>query len=291
MARILIAGCGDVGTALGRVLAAGGAEVFGLRRRTAALPAPLRPVTADLTDPRTLSALPERIDQVVYTAAADGRTEEAYRRAYLDGPRHLLEALDDRRVAVQRFVYCSSTAVYGQTTGEWVDESSATTPPTFAGQILLAGERTVLEAGIPAIVVRLAGIYGPGRTRLVDQVRSGRATCPDGPPVWTNRIHRDDCVGALRHLLALPGAAGIWLAVDDEPAPLCTVLDWLADRLGVPPPRQVPKRSPPEARGDTNKRCRNTKLTASGYRCRFPSFREGYAALLAAGAAPARPPT
>lgn len=282
MTRILIAGCGDVGTALGRVLAARGAEVFGLRRRPT-LPAPLRAVAADLADPRTLTALPDRIDQVVYAAAADGQTEEAYRRAYLNGPRHLLEALEARRSAVQRFVYCSSTAVYGQTRGEWVDEDSPAEPRAFSGQILLAGERLVLGSGIPATVVRLAGIYGPGRTRLIDQVRSGRATCPEGPPVWTNRIHRDDCVGSIAHLLALPDATGIWLGVDDEPAPRCAVLDWLAERLGVAPPRRVPGRATGQGRGETNKRCRNAKLRAAGYRCRFPTFREGYAALLAAG--------
>ena len=285
MARVLIAGCGDVGTTLGLELAAAGHEVFGLRRRAAALPAPLRPVAADLADPATLRDLPDAVEWLVYAVAADGFDDEAYRRAYVDGLVHLLRALRARQAPLRRLAYCSSTAVYAQADGSWVDEASPAEPRGFSGQRLLEGERLALGSGAPAIVLRLAGIYGPGRSRLIDQVRSGTATCPDGPPTWTNRIHRDDCAGALAHLLALRDPDPLWIGVDDEPAPLCAVLDWLAARLGAPPPRRVPGGTADARRERTSKRCRNAKLAASGYRCRIPTFREGYAAMLAPGAA------
>ncbi len=281
MPRVLIAGCGDVGTTLGLSLAADGHEVFGLRRRPDRLPPPVRPVAGDLTDPDSLATLPEGIELVAYTAAADGFDDDAYRRAYVDGVAHLLAALRARRAPVRRLLLTSSTAVYAQTDGGWVDETSPAEPAGFPGRRILDGERLVRDSGIPAVVLRLAGIYGPGRTRLVDQVRRGSATCADGPPRWTNRIHRDDCAGAARHLLVLPDAEALWIGVDREPADECAVLDWLAARLGVAPPPRVPPDGSGGSRPRTNKRCSSAKLVASGYRFRWPTYRDGYGALLA----------
>jgi nucleoside-diphosphate-sugar epimerase len=177
-----------------------------------------------------------------------------------------------------RFFYASSTGVYAQSHGEWVDEDSPTEPTGFSGLRVLEGERLALE-GVPgAVVVRFGGIYGPGRTRLVDTVRRG-ATCVESPPLYTNRIHRDDCAGVLRHLLSLERAASAYVAVDHAPAPQCEVMDWLAARLGVPAPRRV-RGQAPEAGPGGSKRCRNARLLASGYAFLYPTYREGYAALL-----------
>lgn len=283
MARVLIAGCGDVGTALGLLLAGDGHEVFGLRRRPERLPAPIRPLQGDLADAGALGTIPDGIELVAYTAAADGFDDDAYRRAYVDGVSNVLRALHDRRAPLRRVLFTSSTAVYAQTDGGWVDEASPAEPTGFSGRRVLEGEQRVRTSGIPAVVLRLAGIYGPGRTRLVERVRSGAATCAAGPPRWTNRIHRDDCAGAARHLLALDAPDPLWLGVDDEPADECTVLDWLAARLGVAPPRRAPPEPSAARRQQTNKRCANRKLIASGYTLRYPTFRAGYGALVAAG--------
>lgn len=279
MGRVLIAGCGDVGTALGLRLRADGHEVYGLRRRADRLPAGIRPVAADLADRATLSALPGSIDVVAYTAAADGFEDTAYRRAYVDGLDNLLRSL---RTPARRLLFTSSTAVYPQTDGGWVDETSPAEPAGFSGRRVREGERLALASGTPAVVLRLAGIYGPGRTRLIDRVRTGEATCSDGPPRWTNRIHRDDCAGAAHHLLGLSDPAAVWIGVDDEPADECAVLEWLSARLGVAPPRHVPEPPAGAGRPRTNKRCSNRRLRAAGYRFRFPTFRDGYADLLAA---------
>ncbi|MDX1605377.1 MAG: NAD-dependent epimerase/dehydratase family protein [Candidatus Competibacterales bacterium] len=277
MARIVIAGCGDLGTGLGLALGAQGHTVWGLRRNPVSLPAPLRPLAADLTDPDSLGSLPEAVDYVVYAVAAGGYREELYRAAYVDGVANLLAALRDRGERLRRLLLVSSSSVYGQQQGEWVDETSPATATGFAAESLRAGERLVWDAPHPATVVRFTGIYGPGRTRLIDQVRQGVATCEPG--LYGNRIHRDDCVAALQWLLLRDDAAELYLGVDDAPVEQCEVLDWLAAELGTVPPRRSSGTA--RTRPRSNKRCRNRRLKETGWRPTYPSYQEGYAALVA----------
>jgi nucleoside-diphosphate-sugar epimerase len=256
--------------------------VRGLRRNPSALPPPIAGVRGDLATGAGLRAAADGVDVLVYAAAADGFTDDAYRAAYVDGLQRVLDALAS--APLERVVFTSSTAVYGQSDGAWVDEESVTEPQGFSGRRLLEAERLLLGCGRPAAVLRLAGIYGPGRTRLIDEVRGGAATVPDGSePLWTNRIHADDCAGALRHLLRLPAdeMRGVWLGVDDEPCDRAVVLDWLAERLGVARPRRVPVGDAPARIRPGNKRCSNAKLRRAGYAFRFPTFREGYADVIA----------
>ena len=287
--RVLIAGCGYVGSRLGTDLAAAGHKVWGLRRRTDALPAGIEGLAADLTEPDTLAQLPPGLDHVVYATAADGSGEAAYRSAYLKGLGNLLKALETQESRPRRFFFVSSTGVYGQQEGEWVDETSPTEPSRESGKILLAAEHKALAGPFPATVVRLGGIYGPGRTRLLRLAGSGDATVREDPPAYTNRIHRDDAAGLIAHLIALDTAAPpagqgippaqIYLGVDRDPAPYHEVLDWLAERLGAARPRRT--------EGDTgvrrggNKRCSSDRLIAAGYRFRYPSFRDGYEEMIA----------
>ncbi len=273
--RLLVAGCGYVGTALGKLLASDGHTVYGLRRNPASLPYPIRPVAADLSSMLAPETLPEELDFVFYTASAGGSEDATYRALYVDGPRNLMGALSYQRTNIRRVFFTSSTGVYAQTKGEWVDETSPTEPETHTGRRLLEGERMVSEGPFPATVIRLAGIYGPGRTRSIG--RALNTPLEDGPPVYANRIHRDDCAGALRHLMLLPDPAALYLAADYEPADRRTVAGWLSARLGRP----LPGASPPGARHRrTNKRCSNARLVASGYEFLYPTFREGFAGLL-----------
>ena len=147
----------------------------------------MRPLAADLSDPMTLRSLPPGLDVVYFTAGAADGSEAAYRTAYVDGPRHLLEALQQQGQHPRRVVFTSSTGVYAQHCGEWVDEDSPTEPLHAGGRHLLAGERLFLDGAFPATVLRLApAIYGPGRTRLIDNLRQGKATYQDSPPVYLN---------------------------------------------------------------------------------------------------------
>jgi nucleoside-diphosphate-sugar epimerase len=218
---------------------------------------------------------------VFYTAAADERSDAAYQRAYVTGVARLVERLARMPAPPRRLLYVSSTSVYAQQDGEWVDETSPAEPAGFTGRRLLEGEACALAAPFPASVLRLGGIYGPGRSSLVERVRSGALRLPRGAPRWTNRIHRDDAAGALAHLAELDDTAPCHLGVDSEPAPEAEVLAWLAARLGVTlVTDEEPSAGEAPRRAAGNKRCSNARLLATGFRFRYPTYREGYAALL-----------
>jgi nucleoside-diphosphate-sugar epimerase len=273
--NVLIAGCGDLGTELGLRLHAAGHRVFGLRRRAELLPAAIEGIAADLAGP--LPPLPSEVDALVYAAAAEDRSEAAYRRAYLDGPANVLDGLQRAGADLRRVLFVSSTAVYGVQDGSDVDEDTPSGPSNSTGAVLVAAENALHASRPDAVVLRLAGVYGPGRTRLIDRVRSGQAVIPD-PPVHANRIHRDDAAGACQHLLTEVAApARLYLGVDHDPAELGQVLRFLADELGVAHP---PTGHDTRTRGG-DKRCRNAALLATGYQFAHPTYREGYRSVLA----------
>ena len=271
--RALIAGAGYVGTALALELLGRGHEVVVLRRSAAPPPPGARVFRADLAASGALDALAPA-DVVFYTAAADERSDAAYRCAYVDGVARLIERLARMEKPPQRLLFTSSTAVYGQSGGEWVDETSPAEPADFAGCRLLEGEALVRAAPFGGTVLRLGGIYGPGRVSLIARARAGVR----GGPGYTNRIHRDDAAAALAHLAGLAAVADCHVGVDSEPAPEHEVLAWLGQQLGGHAEASAPA-PPRRARG--SKRCRNTRLLSTGFRFGYPSYREGYAALLA----------
>lgn len=281
MARVLIAGCGYVGSALGARLVGKGNEVWGLRRRPHTLPQGILPIEADLSVARTLTELPPRLDHVVYAVSPSGSDDALYRSAYVEGIARLLEALDHQSQRPRRVFFLSSTGVYAQNKGEWVDESSPTEPAHFSGKRLLEGEKLLADSDFAGTVLRLGGIYGPRRTRLLERVRTGQATFRKGGPFYTNRIHRDDCAGALQHLMSLEAPGPLYVGVDEEPAEEPIVQRWIAGALGASEPRaqtEAPRAT--AGRPPSNKRCRSDLLRETGYAFAYPTFREGYAALI-----------
>lgn len=281
---VLLAGCGDLGTEAGLRFAALGHRVVGWRRSPAKLPAAIEGAAADLgsTD---LPPVPAGTTAVVIAVAADAPTEEAYRSAYVRGVANVLDALDRDKVTPERIIFVSSTAVYGDAGGGWVDENTAPEPGGFSGRVLLEAE-ALLRARLSGtrtagISLRLGGIYGPGRTRLIDQVKTGSAVVPEDVR-YTNRIHRDDAAAAIVHLATMDAApAPAYVGVDNEPADLGSVLHFLSAELGLPSPR-VGDAGP--ARGG-NKRCRNELLRGTGFTFTFPTFREGYKDVIAGNGA------
>ncbi|HEV2623438.1 MAG TPA: NAD-dependent epimerase/dehydratase family protein [Frateuria sp.] len=272
--RVLLAGCGDVGLRVARQLLAQGHEVFALRRRPpAAAGDGIGWLAGDLTLPATWDGLPAGITRVAYLPAPDVRDRATYEAVFLDGLHAMLAALD--RSALRRVLFVSSSAVYGDHAGDWVDEDTPARPPGFNGAVLLEAERRLEAEPVASTVVRLAGLYGPGRLQLVDRLRAGRVTVPRGQVHWANRIHVEDAAAAIAHLLLLPDAAPRYLGVDDTPLPLDVLYDHLAGLVGAPRPPDGPA---PEGIG--SKRLCNARLRASGFVPRWPDARSGYAALL-----------
>jgi nucleoside-diphosphate-sugar epimerase len=276
--RVLIAGAGYVGAELAALLARAGHDVLALRRTPPRGITPrVRWLACDLGDASALDALGlEGVDALAYLVAADARDDTAYRRAYVDGLANLLARLG-RGSSLQRVLFASSTSVYAQDDGSWVDELSPTAPSELTAQRVLEGETVARGAACPAVALRLGGIYGPGRTALLERVRRGEARLPRVPH-YTNRIHRDDAARACAHLLAPEAPARCYVGVDHDPADQAEVLRWLAARTDSPPPQgDYDATAPP-----TGKRANNARLRASGFTFTYPTYREGYAPLITA---------
>lgn len=274
--RVLVAGLGDVGGRAAADLAADGHDVVGVRRSDTGGPDGVEMVQGDLSDPTLVDRLPADIDRVLITVSSDGRDPDLYRAAYLHGPTTLLDALARRGDDIERVVFTSSSAVHGQRDGEWVDESSPTEPSSATAEVLLEAERAITQGPYPATMLRLTGIYGPGRTRLVDLVRRGDAVV-GSTPSYTNRIHAQDAAQACVLLAALGAdAPPVVIGTDDEPADRAEVYRWLAEQLGVDGPVVDDERAPDRG----SKRCRNDLLRELGWQPACPTFRHGYAELL-----------
>ncbi len=293
--RILIVGCGYVGLALGGRLSSSGAEVLGLRRQGdpdgALAAAGIRAVRGDLTRPEDLEAIPGDFDAVVCAVSSSRGGAEVYREVYLGGAKNLVAWARHRRVG--RLVSVSSTSVYSQTDGSWVTEDSPAEPPGQTGQLLVATEAVFTEADRSGLVstqiVRVGGIYGPGRGHLFQQFVAGQArrdpSQGQGQGRWINMIHRDDVASALEAVMLRGEGGRIYNAVDDEPVLQGRFLQFLADQTGLPlPPPADPTEGPStRKRGTTHKRVSNRRLREElGWNPRFPTYREGYAAAIAA---------
>jgi len=278
---VLIAGCGDLGTEVGLRFQALGHHVIGVRQRSELLPAGFGRQSVDLR--YNSPAIPDELSAVVIALTAPARSEEEYRRTYVDGLRNVLSAIAASGQA-PRVILVSSTAVYGVNDGTWVDESTPATGPTPTSAVLVEAESLVAAAALESCVLRLGGIYGPGRERLIDQVRNGTARIPS-VSAYTNRIHRDDAAQAIVHLASRQAAMpAIAIGVDEEPAELGDVLTFLAEELQLP----VPPQGTAEPTGAANRRLSSSLLRSTGFRFRYPTYREGYRSVL--GGAQSRHP-
>jgi Nucleoside-diphosphate-sugar epimerases len=271
--RVLLAGCGDLGLRVAQRLLARGDEVWALRRRRPTHDGDgIRWLRGDLTLPETLHGWPPGITQLVYLPTPDRRDAAAYRATFVDGLRQLLDALG--RDSLQRVLLVSSSAVYGEHGGGWVDEDTPPAPPGFNGAVLLEAEQWLAAQSPASIVLRLAGLYGPGRMQWLERLRAGQLVAPRALPHWANRIHVDDAAAAVAHLLQLSDPLPLYLGVDSTPLPLDVLYDHLAGLIGAPPADDGPAPV-----GIGSKRLSNARLRASGFVPQWPDARDGYAAL------------
>ena len=283
--RVAILGCGYVGLELGRQLR-DDYEVVGIRRSDGGIAAiedaGFEAVRADVTDPESLSAVPDA-DWLVFAASSGGRGAGAARKVYVEGLRTVIDHFWSRADPPERLVYTSSTGVYGDHDGAWVDEETALDPQTEKTEVLAEAERVARERpaehGGHGAVARFAGLYGPDRYRL-ERYLEGPVTAG-----YLNMVHRADAAGAVRHLLTEDHRDEVVLVVDDEPVEKWAFADWLAEQCEVPfPPKQTTEErladeslsETAKRRIQTSKRCSNDRLRELGYEFEYPTFREGY---------------
>lgn len=288
---LVVFGAGYVGGAVARQAAAAGLRVTALTRN-AAKAAELRAagvatVEADLAGPEWPARVPAEADFVLNSVSSGGGGVAGYQHSYVDGMRAVVAWAQRGRVGT--LVYTSSTSVYPQGGGARVDENSSTQPAGERAALLLAAEALALGAAQPAggvarsFVLRLAGIYGPGRHHILDQLRGGEALPGAGAHVL-NLAHRDDIVAAIGACFAAPAtvAGGIFNVADDEPATKAELAAWVAARLGLPSPRFDPTiESRRRGAAVPDRVILNGRLKAQlGWRPAYPGFRAGYENLL-----------
>ena len=274
--KLLIIGCGDIGQRLARQLDPNRYAIIGLRRYPPADLPYLKYHICDATRADQLDPIVKEgsFDVIVISMTPAERSDAAYQLAYVRTCFNLVAGLKQHRQPPRLVVFVSSTAVYAQNDDSWVDEQSPTEPDSFSGKRLLEAEQIIRQSGLAHCIVRFSGIYGPGRNRLIEQVKQGHGLASRH---YTNRIHADDCAGVLAHLIEQPrqDLASIYLASDSSPAPMSEVMSWMARQLDVgdlPAPDAVNERG--------NKRISNRRLLESGYTLRYEDFRRGYAVLL-----------
>jgi nucleoside-diphosphate-sugar epimerase len=280
---VLLAGCGWLGREVAARLLARGDRVTALTR-TAESARRLREegieaLALDLASPGASRSIPGPYDGIVAMQSASGPGTAAYERAYLEATRAVLQS---EGAAGAAFVYVSSTGVFGQTDGSWVDESTTPSPADETAEVLVEAERRILDRSwhraLPRIV-RASGLYGPGRTGTIERVRSGTLALGDGDETWMNFCHRDDAAVAVIAALDRGSPGWIYHASDASPAMRRDVVSWIAARLAIDPARR-PGGSTPGGRRAANRRVSSEATRRElGYALAYPSFREGLAPL------------
>ena len=286
--RALVIGGGFVGQPLAQELLRQGHHVTAMTRSQSHADSfqalGIQPIVADISHAASLPTHLDPFDWVINLVSSGRGGVEAYRAVYLSGTRHVIEWLAS--IPPRQYVAASSTSVYGQVDGSFVTEESPTEPGSETGRVLVEMETLLLEAAsagrLPVLILRLAGIYGPGRTHWIDRFRRPELALESPPGSVVNMIHRDDVVGAILAALAKGRPGEIYNVVDDEPVSRAELSDWLSQRLGQPQPAPSSDVAPrARTRPATNKRVLNRKLRSElGYALRYPTFREGFAAEL-----------
>lgn len=249
----LIIGCGYLGRRVAARWLATGRPVAALTRGNATALAELgiQPISGDILDPPSLLQLPAAAT-VLYAVGLDRTAGRSMHEVYVTGLGHVLDTLP----ACERFIYVSSTSVYGQTDGGWVDESSPTEPTEPSGRIVLEAEQLLRSRRPDAIILRFAGIVGPGRFRK--QILSGEPISGD-PERWLNLIHVEDGADAVVAAESRGEPGQTYNICDDEPLTRRAFYQRLAESVGAPPPTFDPQPEP----GAPHRRIRNTKAKAS----------------------------
>jgi len=278
--KIVLLGFGDIANRLSTHLTA--YQTVGVKRSLIHHPT-VQIETADCCNQQQMNQLMSTgFDVLVMTFTPTEMSDEGYYQGYVKPVQTILSALNQQAVKPRLIVFVSSTSVYAQQDGSWVDERSPVEPESYSGRRLLEAEQLISDSGYSYSHVRFSGIYGRSRGHLVEQVLAGKGTATE-PAIYTNRIHAEDCAGVLAHFIERQKTDAIeklYIASDHQPAPLHDVKQWMRETLGLPENHFNENAPLTKRTARSNKRCENALLVESGYVFRYPSFKEGYAPLL-----------
>ena len=279
--KVLLLGFGDIANRLAGQLHGDGYELTAVRRSDVQSPLATT-LVADCTDvSQLLPVVSLGFDVIVITLTPDSYSDAGYEKAYVHSMRALLQALQESETSPRLILFVSSTSVYAQDGGVWIDEESETKPSRYNGKRLLEAEALLHDSAWNSSIVRFSGIYGPGRERMISQLLRGSCVSAE-PVIYSNRIHADDCAGVLKHLITVSKdklIEPVYLASDNNPVPIWDVQQWLRKELldkGYDVPMMVYQSS-----NRASKRCQNARLLATGFEFQYPDFKQGYAAVLA----------
>lgn len=275
MYSVLIVGAGYLGGAAARYFHAKKQKVTAIVRseesRAALEREGITALAMDLTRPETIPALP-KAHFIVMALAPGSRDAETYRAVYVDAAANFLKAIQPNPKP-NLLLYISSSGVWPDANGACINEGVVPAPDSERSRILLEAEAQILRADLPSAVLRLSGIYGPGRNR-VEEVTRGEFKAETGDR-YLNLIHVEDAVRAIPVLFNLAKDKQIYIGSDDQPVLRSEFYAWLQQRLGRPFPASAPMPGQPGG-----KCLDNAKLKALGFSFLYPSFREGYEAIL-----------
>jgi len=296
--KVLFAGCGDIGVRAIRTLLGNSLydhwETLAMRRKPSALPSDIEAIQGDLCDSENFLSILDNsnIDVIVVTLTPDSMSDQGYLDSYVNGANVLKSTIKKLSYRPQLIIWVSSTGVYGQSCGEWVDESSVASSRSYRGKRLLEAENLVKSISkelvtnnstlIKSVIVRFSGIYGPGRVRLLNQIKKGNIASKH-PVSWTNRIHVVDCAGIIIHIIDLysqkKDISNLYIGTDNQPVPAYEIQSWLANhmRVKIEENNDIPKNIDNK---NINRRCNNKLIKDSGYNFIFPDFKKGYTPLL-----------
>ncbi|MCD8533672.1 MAG: NAD-dependent epimerase/dehydratase family protein [Verrucomicrobia bacterium] len=279
--------CGYVGLETGRRLVREGHEVYGIRRSLDPHLAAngIHPIIGDITKPQFWQQLRPEFGWIINCVSSSRGNADVYREVYLRANQFLMHWLNDTEI--DRYVYTSSTSVFGQRDGSWVDESSQIEPLTDTARILVETEQCLLEAArtqsVPAVIVRLSGIYGPDRGFLFQKFVSGEAALDETGDRYMNMIHRDDAASGIISACQKGTPGQIYHLTDNQPVTQREFFEFLSQELDRPMPESSQSPSSPKKRAPTHKRVSNKKaLEELDWHLTYPSFREGFAPEIAA---------
>jgi nucleoside-diphosphate-sugar epimerase len=284
----LIVGSGYLGSRVARLWHTGGEKVAMVTRSASRArefqQAGFLPIVADVTDAASLDRVRDlsEVDTVLYAVGFDHASGKARREVYVDG---LGRLLDELPVSVQRVIYISTTGVYGQTDGNWIDEESPCEPASEGGRVCLEAESLLRRHSVAAraIILRLAGIYGPRRIPRREELMAGKPLMADAD-AYLNLIHVDDAARVVLAVEARTEPPRIYLVSDGHPVVRREYYAEAARLLGAPTPvfAREEDRGRHEARGNTDKRVNNARLINEiGYQLQYSTYKQGLAASIA----------